>query len=397
MRILGTHGVPAAYGGFETAAENLSRHLVDHGWRVVVYCQIDGHGPVVTDTWQGVERVLIPVTHGGWRGSGTFDLISIRHASKHRDLCLTFGYNTAFLNVLQRARGIPNIINMDGIEWQREKWGPVHKSILRTGERIAGRIGTHLIADHPEIARHLRRRVSADRISTIAYGAPEVTSASAEPVRKLGLTPGHYLTVVCRPTPENSVVDIVRAFSRRPRGSKLVVVGGYDPSDDYQGSVLSAAGDDVVFPGSIYEPAAIQSLRFHSLAYVHGHTVGGTNPSLVEAMGAGNPVIAHDNPYNRWVAGAGGAYFRSEDELAGIFDSLAEQPQRLAEMSEASRARFRAEFNWERVAGMYRNLLERYVPENCTREPDRTAMSSQSKEYRDFGRSGRREEEGVRR
>ncbi len=107
VRILGTHGVPAAYGGFETAAENVGLHLAAAGWRVVVYCQTEGHGPITTDTWRGLERVLIPVDLPGWRGTSKFDLLSIRHAARHRDVCLTFGYNTAVFNLIQRVKGIP--------------------------------------------------------------------------------------------------------------------------------------------------------------------------------------------------------------------------------------------------------------------------------------------------
>ena len=116
--------IPAAYGGFETAAENVALHLRDHGWRVVVYCQRPGRGPVTTDVWRGIERVHVPIDREGWLGTSHFDFVSIRHAIRHRDVCLTFGYNTAVFNVLQRMRGIPNVINMDGIEWSRSRWGP---------------------------------------------------------------------------------------------------------------------------------------------------------------------------------------------------------------------------------------------------------------------------------
>jgi len=137
VRILGTHGVPAAYGGFETAAENVALFLASRGWRVIVYCQVDGNGPLREDTWNGLERVLISVDTEGWRGTSKFDLLSIRHAAKFGDLCLTFGYNTAIFNVLQRIKGIANVINMDGIEWSRSRWGFFRQAILYTNERIA--------------------------------------------------------------------------------------------------------------------------------------------------------------------------------------------------------------------------------------------------------------------
>ncbi|NDH53169.1 MAG: DUF1972 domain-containing protein, partial [Betaproteobacteria bacterium] len=104
VRILGTHGVPANYGGFETAAENIGFYLVSRGWRVIVYCQVPGTGAVIEDRWNGIERVLIPMHLLGWKGTSKFDWIAIRHASKFRDLCLTFGYNTAIFNTLQRLK-----------------------------------------------------------------------------------------------------------------------------------------------------------------------------------------------------------------------------------------------------------------------------------------------------
>src|SRR5581483_11600212 len=167
VRILGTHGVPAAYGGFETAAENIALYLVANGWRVIVYCQSPGRGPIVEDTWCGIERVTIPISASGWRGTSLFDLVSIRHAARYGDLCLTFGYNTAVFNAVQRVKRIPNVINMDGMEWTRARWGPIKQGVLLSNERLARIFGTHLIADHPEIERYLARSTPRRKISTI--------------------------------------------------------------------------------------------------------------------------------------------------------------------------------------------------------------------------------------
>lgn len=362
VRFLGTRGVPAAHGGFETAAEQIGLYLVRRGWRVVVYCQVPGRGAIDHDEWQGIERVLVPTAGEGWLGTAAFDLRATRHAARHRELCVTFGYNTAGFNVLQRLRGVPNIFNMDGIEWKRERWGLGKRAAFLLNERIACKIGEHLIADHPVIHEHLVRQVEPGRISTIAYGAPTVREAPVEPIRALGLEPGEYSTVVCRPVAENSLLEIVQAFSRRPRGHRLVMLGSFVDSDDYHVAVRAAAGPEVVFPGAIYDPGTMAALRFHSRTYVHGHTVGGTNPSLVEAMGAGNPVIAHDNPYNRWVAGPEARFFSTVDELASIFDGVLDDRSALELMSRASRARHAAEFTWDRIAGQYEELLLRHLP-----------------------------------
>jgi glycosyltransferase involved in cell wall biosynthesis len=360
VRILGTHGVPASYGGFETAAENIGLYLRDQGWRVIVYCQLPGSGPVEVDEWNGLERVMIHEPRPGWRGTSAFDLTSIRHAvSEHADgdVWLTFGYNTGVYNVLPRLRGIPNVINMDGMEWTRKRWGVIKQGILLANERLAGWVGSILIADHPVIATYLRRHFGRRRVRTITYGAHEVTEAPTTALDDLNLTPDGYAMIVCRPIPENSVLEIVAAWSRKRRGMPLLVVGPYGDDDPYHVQVKSAASDEVLFPGSIFDPARLQALRFHSALYLHGHTVGGTNPSLVEAMAAGSAVVAHENPYNSWVAGPESAYFRGSDDLADLLDTLLPDRERRRAMGDAVRNRFRAEFTWQKIGSEYESSL----------------------------------------
>lgn len=371
LRILGTHGVPAAYGGFETAAENVARHLVHRGWRVVVYCQVPGSGPISQDSWQGIERVLIPISTEGWLATSRFDLISIWHAARRRNLCLTFGYNTAVFNAWQRLVGVPNVINMDGIEWSRTRWGRPRQAILYVNERIGALVGNHLIADHPEIARYLRSRAPARKITTITYGADAVLDAPETPVRRLGLEPARYLTIVARLIPENSILDLVRGFSARARGVRLAVVGSCLPDTDaYHRALVDAASDEVTFLGPVYDPQVLRPLRAHSMAYLHGHTVGGTNPSLVEALAAGNPVVAHDNVYNRWVAQDAALYVT---DAAGVDDAvtrLIAEPDLAARLGAAARRRHAEEFTWEHVAGQYEVLLERFLPPSRGRDGD---------------------------
>lgn len=360
VRILGTHGVPAAYGGFETAAENVGRFLRDKGWRVVVYCQVPGDEPTSHDNWDGLERVLISERRLSWRGTASFDLKSIRHAmSRYRvgEVWLTFGYNTGIFNVAPRLRRIPNVINMDGMEWTRKRWGVFKQGVLLANERVAGVVGNTLIADHPVIAQYLRRHFGGRRIQTIAYGAYEVSSAPTTALPAFGLKPGQYGILVCRPIPENSVFEIVSAWSRKERNMPLLVVGPYDPTDPYHAKVMAAASSDVRFPGAIFDTQLLQALRFHAAVYLHGHTVGGTNPSLVEAMAAGNAVLAHKNAYNKWVAGPENAYFADSNELCGQLDVILPNPPLRARMGTASRSRFRAEFTWEKIGAQYETVL----------------------------------------
>lgn len=361
IRILGTRGVPAAHGGFETFAERLALHLVERGWRVVVYCQVEGGGPIRHDRWNGVERVNIPVQGEGPKSTIVFDWRATAHAAGSRELCLTLGYNTAVFCALLRSNRVPNLINMDGIEWSRAKWGPLAKTWLWLNERAGCWLGNHLVADHPEIKRHLATRVRAEKITTIAYGADRLTAVDDHPVRSLGLTPGRYLTLIARPEPENSILEVVRAFSARPRGYELAVLGRYDDAKEYHAAVKRAAGPEVRFLGAIYERERVQALRFHSAAYVHGHQVGGTNPSLVEALGAGNAVIAHDNPFNRWVAGEGARFFGGEQALAVVLDDVLAQPALLAGMAAHSRQHFERAFTWRQILDEYEALLERFA------------------------------------
>lgn len=363
VRILGTHGVPANYGGFETAAEKIGLHLRARGWRVIVYCQVPGRGEITEDEWRGIERVNVPVDLPGWRGTSLFDLLCVRHAGRHGDLNLVFGYNTGIFNVWQRVRGIPMVINMDGIEWSRARWGWPRQAILYVNERFSALFGNHLIADHPEIEKYLWTRAPRRKISMIAYGADEVIDADEQPVRALGLDPGRYLTLICRPIPENSILELVEGFSRTSRPVKLAILGDYHPdSDAYHRAVVDAASDDVVFLGGIFDPDVVQPLRFHGAAYLHGHTVGGTNPSLVEALGAGNPVLAHDNEYNRWTAGPEQAYFASAASAGDRIDDMLGVEGRLEAMSDAARARYRSGLTWEQVGEQYRELLEQHLP-----------------------------------
>jgi glycosyltransferase involved in cell wall biosynthesis len=364
LRILGTRGIPAAHGGFETFAEKLALHLVEKGWRVVVYCQVDGAGPVSQEPWQGVERVRIPVSLAGPKGTVVFDWKATAHAASFGDLCLTLGYNTAVFSALLRLKGIPNLINMDGIEWRRSKWGPIAKTWFWLNERAGCGLGNHLVADHPQIKAHLQTRTTTRKITTIPYGADAVTSAPVEPVRALGLEPGRFLTLIARAEPENSVLEVVQGFSAKPRGHQLVVLGSYDPANAYQQAIKSAAGPEVRFMGAIYDRSLVQALRFHSKAYVHGHQVGGTNPSLVEALGAGNPVIAHDNLFNRWVAADGAAYFTSANTFSARLDELLSNTAALEALRRHGQLRFNSTFTWTDSLRQYEELLEQHLPES---------------------------------
>jgi glycosyltransferase involved in cell wall biosynthesis len=372
---LGIRGVPAAHGGFETFAERLAPYLINRGWRVTVYCQGSLTGQREEDDWEGVRRIHIPVRTSGSVGSIEFDLKCIADVSCLDGTILTLGYNTGFLSVWLRLQNRRNIINMDGLEWKRAKYGYGSRAYLWLNERLAAFSGTQLIADHPVIADHLATRTTRLKIVTIPYGSDPITDASSAPLESLGLEPGRFLTLIARPEPENTVLEIVRAFSAEPRGAKLVVLGKYDQSSSYHKQVIDAAGPEVVMPGAIYEKSILASLRFYSAAYLHGHRVGGTNPSLVEALGAGNPVIAHDNSFNRWVAGDAGLYFLNEADIECHIQKVLGDAVLRRRLSSLARQRWIAEFTWPSVLDQYHNLLHYSCDSNIGRNHSQSGTS----------------------
>jgi glycosyltransferase involved in cell wall biosynthesis len=358
IAILGTRGVPAAHGGFETFAERLALWLVARNWRVTVYCQEVGVGPIREDAWNGVERVIVPTSLGGAVGTMQFDWTCIRHAVRARHATvLTLGYNTALFCLWLRLYGVRNVINMDGLEWMRAKWRWHERAWLWLNERAGCLLGNRLVADHPSIGDHLATRVSRGKITVIPYGADRVDEASPEPLTAFGVAPGGYSCVIARPEPENSIFEIVKAFSAKSRNHKLLVFGKYEAGHPYHDAVRQVAGDEVEFVGPVYDAATVASLRFHSRLYIHGHQVGGTNPSLVEALGAGSAVLAHDNRFNRWVAQDAALYFSSLTECESQFDRLLDSDELIATQRQASRARHALAFHWSDVLNAYETLL----------------------------------------
>lgn len=362
--ILGTRGIPAAHGGFETFAEKLALFLVGRGWKVGVYCQeeverVDQR--VRTDTWNGIDLIHIQVASKGPRATLEFDWQCVLDAARRPGVCLVLGYNGAVFLTWLRLMRRKIITNMDGIEWRRPKWGRAARTWFWLNEWIGAWASHRLVADHPVIANHLATRRPRSAITTIAYGADPVTSAPEAPVRALGLEPGKYLISIARIEPDNNILPIVEAFCSRKRDMKLVVLGTLSDQIPYHVAVRKAANSSVVLPGAIYDQAAVKALRYHARAYMHGHTVGGTNPSLVEALAAGNMVIAHDNPYNRWVAGAAAIHFTDTQSCAERMQQAMEDDALVKACGEAARTRAREAFRWDDVLLAYENEAYRLL------------------------------------
>lgn len=373
IAILGVRGVPAAHGGFETFAARLAPYLARKDWDVRVYCQESLDTLTVPEpralwetTWEGVTRIHVAVAKDTAVNSIRFDWRCISHVLKTRpDAVLILGYNTALFALRLRLAKIPTLINMDGIEWLRAKWGLLEKSWLYVNERAGCLLAHHLIADHPEIGRHLETRTHKRKITVIPYGSEPAAAVPATPApphalfARHGLVSKRFATVIARPEPENSILEMVRAFSAKPRNVNLLVLGAYYPQMvRYHADVMAAASAEVIFAGAIYDRAVVAALRTHCLFYMHGHRVGGCNPSLLEAMEVGNPVLAHDNRFNRWVVGNGALYFSDAQGCERILESYLEDSALLDRHARANRLRAREVFDWSEVLLSYGELLE---------------------------------------
>ncbi|MBU0943570.1 MAG: DUF1972 domain-containing protein [Proteobacteria bacterium] len=358
LHILGTRGIPAQHGGFETFTEHFAVYLQKKNWQVTVYCQEEGDGKIYEDKWCGIHRVHIPVTQQGAKGTIVFDWRSTLHAVKRKIPVLTLGYNTAIFCALYRLKGIKNVINMDGVEWRRGKWNHLERAWLYINEKLGAWLGNHLIADHPEIKKHLSQFVSSSKITIIPYSADILETADESLLTPFNLEKNRYVVLIARPEQENSILEIVMAYSRVKRGVPLVILGNYTPgSNNYHKLVVDSAGNEIKFIGAIYDKNIVQALRFFARFYVHGHTVGGTNPSLVEALGAGSPILAHDNKFNRWVAGEGSRYFSTEDECAQQIDNLLKEDNLIASMKQHSYQQMKNNFTWDKIHQAYEQLL----------------------------------------
>lgn len=358
LSILGCRGIPGNHGGFETFAQRLALSLVERGWAITVYCENYAHPNTYEEIWKGVRLVHIPIPHASAKSKILFDWKSTLHAAEENTLVLTLGYSTAIFSLLYRLKGVPNLINMDGLEWKRQKWSFSQRAWLYLNERLGCWFGDHLIADHPVIADHLATRVPRSKITTIPYGADPVKAADAALIEPYGLLKNEYAIVIARPEPENNILEIVSAFSSRHRGLKLVVLGNYHPGEsDYHHQVIAAASDEVIFTGGIYDQPIVEALRTYAQLYIHGHAVGGTNPSLVEAMAASSPILAHDNCFTRWVAGHEARFFSDIRSCSEQLDYLLNNTAALESMGHYSLKRYKEDFSADQELFAYENLL----------------------------------------
>ncbi len=359
IAILGTRGIPARYGGFETFAEQLSVRLVQRGFDVTVYAESDGPPPPDA-VYRGVRVRYRRRPRWGAASVIAYDCACLWDARRGYDLVYMLGYGAAWACWWPRLWGTPVWINVDGLEWARSKWSLPARVYLRVMEWVATRAATRLIADAEAIAQRFRQSYPRGApCTTIAYGADLVDPdrVSLAPLARWGLTPRQYALVVARPEPENHVLEIVEGYLQSRSAWPLVVVGNVNGSTRYQRRLLALANPRVRFIGAVYDVGQLTALRAHAAVYLHGHSVGGTNPSLLESMACGTPVIAHDNPFNREVAGSEAAYFRYPADIAHILDAFEGTDGLRAER--LTKRLYERGYTWEAVTQAYLHLITR--------------------------------------
>jgi glycosyltransferase involved in cell wall biosynthesis len=362
IAILGSRGIPARYGGFESFAEQLAVGLAKEGVEVTVFCE-SGAG-AQPDEYRGVKLEYVRAPAFGPLTTILFDVRCLWRARRNHDVVYMLGYGASFMCFLPRLWGKEVWINMDGLEWTRSKWSFLGRSYLKMMEAFAMWTPNRLIADAEAIRTHLLARYRrVPQCSVIPYGAPIVDSdPGSSSLAAHGVEPGGYYLVVCRLEPENHVVEIVDGVMASGTDLPLLIVGNPIEGSSYADQ-LKQYGEcsRIRFVGAIYDQDELIALRFHARAYLHGHSVGGTNPSLLEAMACGNFIIAHDNPFNREVAGSSALYFADSTELAERVRALESNDERRREGGEEARRRVRRKYAPERVVGDYLQLINEVV------------------------------------
>lgn len=361
IALVGTRGVPARYGGFETAVEEIGSRLADRGHRVRVYCRQspaarDNVAPPLTHHL-GMELVTLPALHHRALETLSHTALSVAHlAARRTDVAFVFNAaNAPLLPVLRTAR-IPVATHVDGLEWRRAKWGPTGRRYYRAAETAAVGLSDALIADAPGIADYYRDEYDAES-RLITYGAPDLTGVGHERLVELGLTPGGYHLVVARFEPENHVDVIVEGYVASGAARPLVVVGSAPYAHEYTERISAlAAGDPRVrLLGGVWDQGLLDQLYVGALTYLHGHSVGGTNPSLLRAIGGGTATIAYDVAFNREVLGGAGRYFTTADDVGVRVAEAEGDPAGCADRGQALAERA-ALYDWDEVTDGYEQL-----------------------------------------
>lgn len=363
IALLGTRGIPARYGGFETFAEELSRHLTERGHEVTVYARhpfgSPNPGPIM---YEGVQVVSAPTIMNKYLETPVHALTSFIDLFRRRfDVVLLCNAANAPFAWLVRLKGFPLAINVDGIERKRAKWNALGRLWYRIGERTSLLFGTRVIADAEAIASYYQETYNR-KLDVIAYGAKATVRPSGVTLETFGLKERGYLLYVSRLEPENNALGVIQAYAQAKVDMPLVIVGDAPYADAYKQQLRAAATEGVVFSGFQFGEA-YQELQSNCYLYIQATEVGGTHPALIESMAYGNCIIANGTPENREVLGDAGEFYDKNNfmQLAHRFNELVGDREKVERYRSLAQARARERYTWEGVTDQYEGLFREMI------------------------------------
>jgi glycosyltransferase involved in cell wall biosynthesis len=354
--ILGTRGIPNRYGGFEQCAEYLALGLVEKGHRVWVY---NSHNHEYQEKeWRGVQIIHCndPEHKLGTAGQFIYDLNCINDARKRNfDVLLQLGYTSNSIWYWRWPKKAKNIVNMDGLEWKRSKYSSKVQKFLKVAEKWAAVHGDILIADSVGIQEHLKETYNKPS-HFIPYGADVFETPDPKVLETYGVVPYEYDMLMARMEPENNIETIIRGHIKSGTQRTLLVIGKTE--NTFGTHLVNTYGTQsgIKFLGGIYNIDIINNLRYYSHLYFHGHSVGGTNPSLLEAMGSYSLIAAHGNVFNKAVLGDDAFYFMDEDELAALIITVADKKAHASRLDNNIK-KIRTRYNWARIVDDYEAVM----------------------------------------
>jgi glycosyltransferase involved in cell wall biosynthesis len=352
IAILGTRGIPASYGGFETFTEEIAARLTVRGHQVIVYCRERHPQP----EYRGVRLQHLGAIRHKYFETLSHTLLSTLHLLAHRvDVALYCNGANAIFTLWPRIFGMPVALNVDGIERKRRKWNWLAKTWYLISERLATFCPSVVITDARTIQNYYRDRYGKESVF-IPYGAEVGKTAGAEVLEKLALDSGRYFLYVSRMEPENHALEVRQAFEKVNTPMKLALIGDAPYAGEYIRRVRDTRDPRIVIPGAIYGEHYRQ-LGSHCFAYIHATEVGGTHPALIEAMGRGALVLYRDTPENAEVAGGAGVPFDAGDLAVKIETVLSMDEAEREELRQRAVDRVRERYSWDAVTDAYEELL----------------------------------------
>ena len=359
--IIGTRGIPNQYGGFEQFTQFVAPALVSNGHEVFVYCP--HYHPYKINNWKGVQLIhkYDPEKRLGTAGQFIYDLNCIRDCRRrHFDIILQLGYTSSSVwSVLYPAKTVL-VTNMDGLEWKRTKYSKPVRSFLRKAEKWAALSSHTLIADSLGIQQYIREKYQLPSVY-IPYGAILFNSPNAEKIRSLEVDPYEYSMLIARMEPENNIETIICGYLNCKRFQPLLIIGS---TANKFGTYLKNkyASQKIKFIGPLYNMETLDNLRYFSHNYFHGHSVGGTNPSLLEAMASNALIIAHDNIFNRSVLGNDGFFFKTSSDISNLLD-VEKDKQHYQTFLSNNLEKIQNHYSWDHIVHLLENHLRDAVQE----------------------------------